>query len=149
MTDTFDRTELDRLYAAATPGEWESRAITAWGEPTEFAHIAGPLRPRAAWGTKEWLTVDAAAIVALHNAWPAISRALERAERLERVAEAAQRMDVVVQAENREWLHNAGNNLGHCHKAPPQWDEPRRGECERCAAYMSLRAALAALEATP
>ena len=88
-----------------------------------------------------------AAVDADRDAWVARAEAAEqRAERYRPVVEAARRLDAVVQTDNRRWGDHENNNLGHCHRNPPQWDAG--GECERCAAYVTMRQGLAALDKT-
>lgn len=95
--------QLDDLHGKATPGDWRVKDIpipydhgkrtlhqrhieTAYDHP-QLRGPVGVVAPSTTAADDEryrygvWLSVDdAATIVALHNAWPAISRALRAAQ---------------------------------------------------------------------
>ncbi len=64
--------------------------------------------------------------------------ALRAAEQVVEVAKKLQR-----DYEDEVPAYFAAGNLGHCHANPPLWDDPKRGSCGRCSAWMSLTEALA------
>ena len=81
--------ELDRPLAAldvagkATTGEWECEPVDVFGTLTEWAALIGPRRPGSDWPRKSDLRhEDAVAIVAMHNAAPAIAELCAEVERL-------------------------------------------------------------------
>ena len=59
----------------------------------------------------------------------------------EHVVEAAKKLQRDYEDEVPAYF--AAGNLGHCHANPPLWDDPKRGSCGRCSAWMSLTEALA------
>lgn len=69
--------ELDRLHAAATPGEWQINGSHIYGPDPKRSLIAQTL---------DWPTNSRDAIAALHNAYPALRQRLTNAE--SRLAEA-------------------------------------------------------------
>lgn len=74
--------------------------------------------------------------------WPCesvrLALALRAAEKVVEVAKKLQR-----DYEDEVPADFAAGNLGHCHANPPLWDDPKRGSCGRCSAWMSLTEALA------
>lgn len=78
------RAALD-VASKATTGEWECEPVDVFGTLTEWAALIGPRRPGSDWPRKSDLRhEDAVAIVALHNAAPAIAElCAEVAERRE------------------------------------------------------------------
>lgn len=67
-----------------------------------------------------------------------LALALRAAEKVVEVAKKLQR-----DYEDEVPADFAAGNLGHCHANPPLWDDPKRGSCGRCSAWMSLTEALA------
>ena len=87
--------ELDRLFAAATPGEWQ----------VSGSHIYGPDPKRSLIAqTLDWPTNSRDAIAALHNAYPALRQRLLDAE--SRLAEVERERD-----EAREAVGTLGREL--------------------------------------
>lgn len=76
-----DIDELDRLHAAALPGEWVHDERDMWGCVQARASASGILLTvsRAAGGDADQ-KATCAFIVALHNAWPEVSARLRAAE---------------------------------------------------------------------
>ena len=99
---SIDTKELRRMLAEATPGEWyrelhpDGDSIDGPnGSDVESCDIAheGERIARAEWGP------DAAAIVALHNAAPALLDAAEEAERLRATVDAQTAIIVDIKVE--------------------------------------------------
>ena len=76
------RAALD-VASKATPGEWKCDPVDVFGAPTEWSVLVGPRRPGSDWPRKSDLRhEDAVAIVAMHNAAPAIAELCAEVERL-------------------------------------------------------------------
>ena len=76
------RAALD-VASKATTGEWECEPVDVFGTLTEWAALIGPRRPGSDWPRKSDLRhEDAVAIVAMHNAAPAIAELCAEVERL-------------------------------------------------------------------
>lgn len=74
--------------------------------------------------------------------WPcAAVRLATQLRAAEHVVEAAKKLQRDYEDEVPAYF--AAGNLGHCHANPPLWDDPKRGSCGRCSAWMSLTEALA------
>lgn len=78
------REAIDALYAKATPGEWSQRIDL--GPPWTQDIYAGA--PHVAITCEQGFkrVEDVAFVVALHNAWPALSSELSRLRAVERAA---------------------------------------------------------------
>lgn len=86
---TAVRAALDAA-SKATPGEWECEPVDVFGTLTEWAALIGPRRPGSDWPRKSDLRhEDAVAIVALHNAAPAIAEMCAEVERLQAERDSA------------------------------------------------------------
>ena len=77
------RAALD-VASKATTGEWECEPVDVFGTLTEWAALIGPRRPGSDWPRKSDLRhEDAVAIVAMHNAAPAIAELCAEVDRLQ------------------------------------------------------------------
>ena len=79
----MDIEELKRLHAAATPGEWVSgiKNIGVWtGKVGEGYNGIAQCYPDG-YASDKW-SADSKAIIAIHNAFPALLAKLEAAQRL-------------------------------------------------------------------
>lgn len=97
--------ELDRLHAAATPGEWQINGSHIYGPDPKRSLIAQTL---------DWPTNSRDAIAALHNAYPALRQRLLDAE--SRLAEVERERDAAeaLVAGLRGALEDAGDVVHAC-----------------------------------